>query len=714
MSMCIIKLNSVYHKVNDLVIENTNYSKIEIMNNIAYVADHSYGLRIYDISDAAEPVLINSLQLSNDVHCILLDQPTAYLLCYSSNTMYILDTQDITAPFVLSQYSTTYPCLDVSVNAYYAFISTHHELNIPPWEEDFIEIVNIEYPDNPLYVDDFIIASYCPTVKITDDIAFIGTFLGLYVYDFSDINNIVQIDWLDTHNTYSLKFHNGLLYFNGSYGLTIIDYSDPSNCQILAEYDEFNFRDCEIIGNRIYTSSSTRLRVLDITDPLSVYQIGYYLSTNMHNSVAVSQNYAFINNYYNTLNIINVSDPDTPEYHNSIAVPDINEIYKSTDDDLLILRASNYETLEFYNMNDSSNPEFLYSYDEDGWYCDAFYIDEYIACASFAWRFYTFDLSDPDELIVQGPTNLNFPPQASYVRGIARKNNFIYLTTNNGIILLDVSDVSNPYQILDIEINGYIFDLTIKDNFMYYVNLDGLQIYDITDPLDPIECGFWDSNNRAESFTIYNDLVYLADFDGGLKVIDVSNPYDPVLLNTIILNYNSQLTIQPIVRDDKLMVIDNRWNEIFVYDLTNPSEPQYISSFRWFKYSNDIELFDNYLYSSQDSELSVLDFTNYLTSSNEHEMIAPSFNLVNYPNPFNPTTTIEFSIQNISEVELVIYNIKGQKIKSLLSDQITAGEHSIVWNGEDDSGKKVSSGIYLYKLIVNDRIEAVKKCLLLK
>ena len=91
-----------------------------------------------------------------------------------------------------------------------------------------------------------------------------------------------------------------------------------------------------------------------------------------------------------------------------------------------------------------------------------------------------------------------------------------------------------------------------------------------------------------------------------------------------------------------------------------------------------------------------------------------SYDISNYPNPFNPTTTISFSIPEEEIVELSVYNIKGQKIKSLLNNQIVEGEHSIVWNGEDDSGKKVGSGVYLYKLKVNGRIEAVKKCLLLK
>lgn len=88
--------------------------------------------------------------------------------------------------------------------------------------------------------------------------------------------------------------------------------------------------------------------------------------------------------------------------------------------------------------------------------------------------------------------------------------------------------------------------------------------------------------------------------------------------------------------------------------------------------------------------------------------------LTNYPNPFNPTTTIEFSIQNDSNINLSIYNIKGQKIKILVQNEFTKGSHSIIWNGNDESGKSVSSGIYYYKLSVNGINEAVKKCILLK
>ena len=85
----------------------------------------------------------------------------------------------------------------------------------------------------------------------------------------------------------------------------------------------------------------------------------------------------------------------------------------------------------------------------------------------------------------------------------------------------------------------------------------------------------------------------------------------------------------------------------------------------------------------------------------------------NYPNPFNPATTINYSLKENSKVSLNIYNIKGQKVKQLVNDQLSAGQHSVVWNGKDDNGKSVSSGIYFYKLKTGN-FEKARKMMLIK
>ncbi len=82
--------------------------------------------------------------------------------------------------------------------------------------------------------------------------------------------------------------------------------------------------------------------------------------------------------------------------------------------------------------------------------------------------------------------------------------------------------------------------------------------------------------------------------------------------------------------------------------------------------------------------------------------------LANYPNPFNPTTTINYSIANESNVSIDIYNSKGQLIKTLVNEFLEAGVHSTVWNGTDNNGKIVSSGIYFTKLSIGNEIKTQK------
>ncbi len=86
----------------------------------------------------------------------------------------------------------------------------------------------------------------------------------------------------------------------------------------------------------------------------------------------------------------------------------------------------------------------------------------------------------------------------------------------------------------------------------------------------------------------------------------------------------------------------------------------------------------------------------------------------NYPNPFNPSTSICFTLEQESDVQLVVYNIKGEIIKSIFNDRVYADQiTSVIWDGNDEIGKQVSSGVYFYKLITDTK-EYQRKMLLVK
>lgn len=85
----------------------------------------------------------------------------------------------------------------------------------------------------------------------------------------------------------------------------------------------------------------------------------------------------------------------------------------------------------------------------------------------------------------------------------------------------------------------------------------------------------------------------------------------------------------------------------------------------------------------------------------------------NYPNPFNPETTISFSVNTKAEVMLDIYNLKGQKIRTLHKGILAKGNHQVTWNGMDDKGSNVGSGVYIYKMKAGN-ITQTRKMILMK
>jgi len=87
----------------------------------------------------------------------------------------------------------------------------------------------------------------------------------------------------------------------------------------------------------------------------------------------------------------------------------------------------------------------------------------------------------------------------------------------------------------------------------------------------------------------------------------------------------------------------------------------------------------------------------------------------NYPNPFNAETHFSFSVNRPGEAELTLYNIKGQKVKQIFKESVEKGILiTVVWDGKNDTGREVASGVYFYRLTLDNKPVDIKKCLLLK
>jgi len=147
----------------------------------------------------------------------------------------------------------------------------------------------------------------------------------------------------------------------------------------------------------------------------------------------------------------------------------------------------------------------------------------------------------------------------------------------------------------------------------------------------------------------------------------------------------------------------NIWQENFPYYYGNGDKPFCLTSLE-----NIIICF------SDDQYVGLSKLNSEGTDANENEFAEYNQALSTFPNPFNPSTKINFEIPKPSVVNIDIYDIRGKKIKSVINDKYSEGCFSTIWDGVDSSGDVVPSGIYLISLSADNSQVAVQKCLLLK
>ncbi len=263
----------------------------------------------------------------------------------------------------------------------------------------------------------------------------------------------------------------------------------------------------------------------------------------------------------------------------------------------------------------------------------------------------------------------------------------------------------------------------------------------------------WYENDGDENFTYQNiptsangaKSIYAVDVDddGDIDVLSASMGVPPYFYGGINWYENDG---DENFNDHTIMTSEDGANSVYAVDLDSDGDMDVLSAsggsddnITWYE-NNGYENFSTHTITTNvesahsvyvadvdsDGDIDVLSASYYddkiawyenlqITGIiNDNIITSNLIDLNNYPNPFNPTTTIEFSIQNNSKVELSIYNIKGQKVKQLVSGirQLPEGQHSVVWDGKDCNNDSVASGIYFYKLKAGEYSKTRKMLLL--
>ena len=210
---------------------------------------------------------------------------------------------------------------------------------------------------------------------------------------------------------------------------------------------------------------------------------------------------------------------------------------------------------------------------------------------------------------------------------------------------------------------GRAYGVYVSGGYAYVADWNaGLRVIDVSDPENPVEIGYYDTPGYAHGVYISGSYAYVADGDWGLRVIDVSNPSNP--------------------------------EEVGYYDTPGWAYGVYVSG--------------DYAYvAGWHAGLQIYQF--YGVGVAETSTLPDKLMLYHsWPNPFTSGTCIRFAIPQVdgcdkSHVMLSIYDITGRLIRTLVDDELSPGYHSVEWHADNDVGQKVAQGIYLCELKLQAR-----------
>lgn len=295
------------------------------------------------------------------------------------------------------------------------------------------------------------------------------------------------------------------------------------------------------------------------------------------------------------------------------------------------------------------------------------------------------------------------PPSNINARGMVMKDDILYLCYDaGGLRVINISDKLNPRE------TGRYINAAVKDARMFYNNIAvngglayiaidycGLEIVNISDTSNISQVGWWKpwkcsslddwlgGDGHANQIVSLDalGLVFLSTGDSELNVVNVSNPSQPRQVGSFGVPNDNQGT----------WGIELHQQQIFL---------TYIVAFIPF--------------ASNVAGIKLLDWDLIVDVEENREgsrlPLAPSLSQ-NYPNPFNPETTIRFEVHQRESVLLEVFDIQGRKVATLANRSYTPGSYAVKWNGKDEAGIAVSSGVYLYKILAGKFVQTRKMIL---
>ena len=678
----------------------TGLNDIKVRDNYAYCAFRN-GLAIIDISSPENPTIISQLYNDGGNGMAIAIEGNYAFLADNRRGLLIFDISDPHNPSMMSQINTgSIEVVEVLGNL--ALTATN--LESPDGGAFRVDIVDISNIETPVEIGQFTSQGDAESIKIIGDYAYVALYYdGVLILDIADPSMPDSVGFIETPGVSANIFIDGsyLYVADGSSGLAIYDISDPLDPILRgvgsgAAY----FSHVEVDGIYAYVAAGSivgGLLIFNVSDPDNPVQAGYYDTPFQGaNVVAYANGLCYTITSYFSLDIIDVSQPSNP-----------------------------------YSRGELVTPWQVY---------DVFIVNDLAYVATEQEGIPIFDISDPEDpqLIGNAPSIVG--------RSICVIGDYAYVLTPSQLLILDISIPQSPLLLSSYWLSTETHDLYVSGSYAYIcTDYSGLKIIDISDPENPTEAGSINAPGPSYAVRVVNDIAYIACGPNGLKLYDVSDPSSPQLLSSYSDDIRSMTGVEiqgnyayvaesmhklivldishsdnPVLMGENsecgprgAMLVDNdriyveHWlNGLFALDISDPTSPHVIGSYQTPGATLNLAKYQDYIYDADIYSLMI--FHETPTGIEEISRIPTGFTLAsNYPNPFNASTTISYTLPQPSQVTLDIYDILGRKVQALRQGHQSAGDHSIIFLDKD-----MPSGIYFYKLTAGEYSQTRKMTLL--